>query len=205
MRTMIREFKKIRSWTDAAKFVWDYGVPLVVSAAVALVFYWFQDREPARRFVHDPAVGAPGFIQPNPVVAGTPAVVRWLVQRQRACDNVGLFQEIVIQTKTSAPLVIRLERIDVRSRARYRWFERPPPEWITREFFVPQSANICTRERCEPVDAEYRATLTDYCNPVHKMGFPIESESPSLKFRINPTVALPPLVHAPSSPPEERK
>lgn len=197
MRRMLQQARAIHSFTEAIWFLWEYFVPPAVAFFLAMCVYWALDRQPARTFINNPEMGIPGYITPERVIAGTPASVHWFVQWERGCDKVDLFQEIVIETQTSAPQVIRLEKISVRSRSHASWFYDPPPEWIQRDFFVPQSANLCTKERCAPVNAYYRATLTDYCNPVHKLAFPIETESPKIKFQIHPSVALPPLSQEP--------
>jgi hypothetical protein len=199
MKRMVESARRIRSLSDAVGFFWDYMMPFVASGLAGVVFYWTLDRVPARSFAIDPERGTGGFItpagsqEPGPVTAGMIGTVHWFVKWQRNCDKVELFQEITINTNTSARQVIRLEKIPVRSRANVSSsIAPPPPEWITRDFFIPASANLCTREHCAPVEAEYRSTLTDYCNPVHKFALPMEMESPIVKFTIAPSVASPP-------------
>jgi hypothetical protein len=205
MKTLYQRVKSVHSLSDAISIFWDYLFPPICASLVAVVVYWAVDREPARTFIIDPDRGIGGYITPGvagnadisqkdiPITAGTPATVHWFVEWNRNCDEVGLFQEIVIQTPTSAPQVIRLEKIIVRSRANPGALGAPKRQWITRDFFVPTSANICTKERCAPIQAVYRATLSDYCNPVHKLALPVLTESPEIGFTINPAIALPPL------------
>lgn len=192
MRRMLDSLWHIRTLFDAAQFFWDYAFPVISITIAGFALYWAQDRTPAREFLYNEQLGTIGYITPNPVTAGMPATIHWYLDWKRNCDKVTLFQEITIDTKTAAPLVIRLEKIDVRSRSQTSIFTTPPPQWISREFYIPASANLCTNDRCEPVKAHYQSTLSDYCNPIHKIGFPITTESPEVEFTINPAVLLQP-------------
>lgn len=63
----------------------------------------------------------------------------------------------------------------------------------TRSITIPEAASVG--------QATYQVDLSFYCNPIHRLGWPIEIHSPPIRFEITPRpiIILPPLIPPPDT------